>query len=102
MPSSGFTEIVSREGTGPIDPNELPEQESAPARLSEAERAAAFRQAEPKIPRKFALIVVAILVVLALSGTVLEHLLSSVGLNPDSATAGQSTVTSSGALFRSQ
>jgi protein SCO1/2 len=95
MPSSGSTEIVSRERTGPIDPKEGPEQESAPARLSEAERAAAFRRTEPKVPRKFAVIVVAVLVVLALGGTVLEHLLSSVGLNPDSAIAGQSTATTS-------
>ena len=88
MPSSGFTDIVSRDGTGPTVSTEDDEQQPDPPLLSEAERAAAFRRPEPKIPPKFALIVVAVLVGLGMGGTLLEHLLSSVGLNPDASHAG--------------
>jgi protein SCO1/2 len=70
------------------------EHESAPP-LSDAERAAAFRREEPKVPRKFALIVVAVLAVLAIGGALLEHLLSSIGLNPGSATTSPSTTPTS-------
>jgi len=68
---------------------EVTEQEPAPL-LSDAERAAAFRRAEPKVPPKFALIVVGVLAVLAIGGALLEHLVSSTGLNPGSATASPS------------
>jgi protein SCO1/2 len=71
------------------------EQEPAPPPLSDAERATAFRRAEPKVPRKFALIVVAVLAVLAIGGALLEHLLSSIGLNPISATTSPSTAPTS-------
>lgn len=63
------------------------EEESAPPTLSAAERAAAFRRGEPKVPRKFALIVVAVLAVLAVGGALLEHLLSDIGLNPATSTS---------------
>ncbi len=93
MPSSGFTDIVSRDDTGAtMSPGE-PDLQPDPPVLSEAQRAAAFRRPDPKLPPKFALIVVAVLVVLGVGGTLLEHLLSSVGLNPDATTAGQSTAT---------
>ena len=92
MPSSGFTDIESRDDSGPTESIEEHEQEPDPPLLSEAERAAAFRRPEPKVPPKFALIVVAVLVGLGIGGTLLEHLLSSVGLNPDAATTtGQAT-----------
>jgi protein SCO1/2 len=95
MPSSGFTDIVSRDDTGANVSFGEPELQPDPPLLSEAERAAAFRRPEPKIPPKFALIVLALLVVLGIGGTLLEHLLSSVGLNPDATAAGQSTATTS-------
>ena len=60
--------------------------------LSEDERAAAFRRAEPKVPRNFALIVLGVFAVLGLGGVLGEHLLSSVGLNPGSTTTSSSTV----------
>ena len=60
--------------------------------LSEDERAAAFRRVEPKVPRNFALIVLAVFAVLGLGGVLGEHLLSSVGLNPASTAPGASTV----------
>jgi protein SCO1/2 len=94
MPSSGFTDVVSREDTGTTVSAEEHEGQPDPPLLSEAERAAAFRRIEPKVPPRFALIVVAVLAVLGIGGTLLEHLLSSVGLNPDATTAGPSTVTS--------
>jgi protein SCO1/2 len=94
MPSSGFTEIVSRDETGPTAYTQKPEQGLAPSQLSETERAAAFRHTEPKVPPKFAVIVVAVLVVLGIGGTLLEHLLSSVGVSPDSGTVGPSSATS--------
>ncbi|HEY5025477.1 MAG TPA: SCO family protein [Acidimicrobiales bacterium] len=62
------------------------EQGPLPSPLSEAERAAAFQTAEPKVPRKFALIAVCALAVLVVGGAVGERLLSAVGLNPDGAT----------------
>ncbi len=58
------------------------EQPPAPPALSEAERAAAFRRTEPRVPHQFVLIVVASVAVLAVGGLLLEHVLSSVGLNP--------------------
>ena len=97
MPSSGFTEIVSRDETGPTESTQKAEQDPAPLQLSETERAAAFRHSEPNVPRKFTVIVVAVLVILALGGTLLEHLLSSIGLNPDSAATSQSTATTAAA-----
>lgn len=95
MPLSGFTDIDSRDDAGPDVSNAEHEQQPDPPQLTEAERAAAFRRPEPKIPPKFALIVVAVLVGLGVGGTLLEHLLSSVGLNPNATPAGQSTVTTS-------
>jgi len=76
------------------------DQEPSPSLLSEAERAAAFRRTEPKVPPKFALIVVAVLAVLGIGGAVAEHLLSSVGLNPGATGADQSTTatTASGVI----
>jgi cytochrome oxidase Cu insertion factor (SCO1/SenC/PrrC family) len=59
--------------------------------LTEAERAAALRRVEPKVPRHFALVVLAISAVLGLGGVLGEHLLSSVGLNPGAATTTAST-----------
>jgi protein SCO1/2 len=94
MPSSGFTDIVSRDDTGATVSTGEHERQLDPPLLSEAERAAAFRRIEPKVPPRFALIVVAVLVVLGIGGTLLEHLLSNVGLNPDATTTGQTTVTS--------
>jgi cytochrome oxidase Cu insertion factor (SCO1/SenC/PrrC family) len=68
------------------------EPPSATPALSEDERAAAFRRAEPKVPRNFALIVLGVFAVLGLGGVLGEHLLSSVGLNPGSTTSSASTV----------
>jgi len=59
--------------------------------LSEAERAAAFRRAEPKVPRNFVPIILAVFAVLGLGGALGEHLLSSVGLNPGAVATGAST-----------
>jgi len=94
MPSSGSTEIVGRDEAGTASPT-APDQEPSTPNLSEVDRAAAFRRTEPRVPRKFAVIVVVVLVVLALGGTLLERLLSSVGLNPGSDPTGQNTVTTS-------
>ncbi|HVA02579.1 MAG TPA: SCO family protein [Acidimicrobiales bacterium] len=86
---------MSRDDTGPAVSTEEDDRQPDPPQLSEAERAAAFRRSEPKVPPKFALIVVAVLVGLGVGGTLLEHLLSSVGLNPGATTAGQTTATTS-------
>ena len=93
MPSSGSTDLGSR---GEIDPTVSgPEhdhdRDPNPPLLSEAERSAAFRRIEPKVPPKFALIVVAALAVLGLGGALAEHLLSSVGLNPGATGSDQPT-----------
>lgn len=72
-------------------PARVTEQESLPSTLSEAERAAAFRSTDPKVPRKFAVIVLAALAVLALGGALGERLLSGLGLNPGSASTVPST-----------
>jgi protein SCO1/2 len=66
--------------------NEVTERPSPGPTLSEDERAAAFRRVEPKVPRNFGIIVVAVFAVLGLGGVLGEHLLSSVGLNPASTT----------------
>jgi protein SCO1/2 len=103
MPSSGSTELEGREDTGAtVSSAEAgqgldrePDREPGPPLLSESERAAAFRRQEPKVPPKFVLIVVGVLAVLGIGGTLLEHLLSSVGLNPAATAAGQSTATTS-------
>jgi protein SCO1 len=95
MPSSGSTDVEGRGGSGPAGVDDGPDAEAPRPPLSEAERAAAFAHREPKVPPKFALIVVAVVVVLAIGGTLLEHLLSSVGLNPVSTATGQSTATTS-------
>jgi cytochrome oxidase Cu insertion factor (SCO1/SenC/PrrC family) len=71
---------------------DVTDQPSATPALSEEERAAAFRQAEPKVPRNFVLIALGVFAVLGLGGVLGEHLLSSVGLNPGSTTTGSSTV----------
>lgn len=68
------------------------ERPSATPALSEDERAAAFRRADPKVPRNFALIVLAVFAVLGLGGVLGEHLLSSVGLNPASTDPSSSSV----------
>jgi protein SCO1/2 len=70
---------------------EVTEQPPTTSALTEAERADAFRRPEPKVPRNFVLIVVAVFAVLGLGGALLEHLLSSVGLNPASVTTGSTT-----------
>ena len=70
---------------------EVSDMPPAPAALSEEERAAAFRQAGPKVPRTFTVIVVAAFAVLGLGGALLEHVLSSAGLNPAAAPAGTSS-----------
>jgi len=77
---------------------EVTEQPSASPPLSEAERLAAFRRAEPKVPRNFAPLVVAVLAVLAIGGVLGERLLSSVGLNPASTTPTPSTMPGAGAI----
>ena len=61
---------------------DVPEQPSVPPTLSEAERAAAFRRTEPKVPRNVPLIALAVFAVLGIGGALGEHLLSSAGLNP--------------------
>ncbi len=66
--------------------------------LTDSERAAAFAVADPKVPRQFALIAVAVLAVLGIGGVLLEHVLSSVGLNPGATNTGQSTTTSAAGL----
>ncbi len=70
---------------------EVSDMPPAPAALSEEERAAAFRQTGPKVPRTFTVIVVAAFAVLGLGGALLEHVLSSAGLNPVAAPAGTSS-----------
>lgn len=72
---------------------EVTEQPPATPALSEAERAAAFRRAEPKVPRNFVPVILAVFAVLGLGGALAEHLLSSVGLNPSVVAAGASTTT---------
>ena len=74
---------------------EVTEQPPATPALSEAERAAAFRRAEPKVPRNFVLIVLAVFAVLGIGGVLGEHLLSSVGLNPGAGTTAASTTPTS-------
>ena len=69
---------------------EVTEQPETPG-LSEAERAAAFGRAEPKVPRNFVLWVIVAFVVLGLGGALGEHVLSSVGLNPGVAPTSPST-----------
>jgi len=61
---------------------DVSDQETAPPPLTESERAAAFAQAEPKIPHRFFLIVAAVVAVLGIGGALLEHLLSGTGLSP--------------------
>ncbi|HXQ62416.1 MAG TPA: SCO family protein [Acidimicrobiales bacterium] len=90
MPSSG-SEIAGE--TGEAVPTEVTEQPPAAA-LSESERAAAFRRSEPKVPRNFALVLLAVFAVLGLGGALGEHLLSNVGLNPG-AVATTSTIPAS-------
>lgn len=72
---------------------EVTEQTPSTTTLSEEERAAAFRRAEPKVPRNFVPIILAVFAVLGLGGALAEHLLSSVGLNPGVVTTGASTTT---------
>ncbi len=67
-------------------------QPPAGATLSESERAAAFRRSEPKVPRNFALVLLAVFAVLGLGGALGEHLLSSVGLNPGAVATTATTV----------
>jgi protein SCO1/2 len=67
------------------------EQEPGSSTLTGAERAAAFGSTEPKIPRKFAVLAVAALAVLAIGGTLGERLLSSIGLNPAASTPASTT-----------
>ncbi len=69
------------------------EQPPATPPLSDAERAEVFRRVEPKVPRNFILVVLAVFAVLAIGGALAEHLLSSAGLNPASTTATPSTTT---------
>jgi cytochrome oxidase Cu insertion factor (SCO1/SenC/PrrC family) len=72
---------------------EVTDQRPSPTAMSEAERAAAFRRAEPKVPRNFVPIILAVFAVLGLGGALAEHLLSSVGLNPTAVSTGTSTTT---------
>jgi cytochrome oxidase Cu insertion factor (SCO1/SenC/PrrC family) len=72
---------------------EVTQQPPETSGLSEAERAAAFRRTEPKVPRNFIPIILAVFAVLGLGGALAEHLLSSVGLNPGVVTTGASTTT---------
>jgi len=90
MPSSGSTDITSCDEAGTTASGSN-EDEPSPPLLTDAERAAAFRSAEPKVPAKFALVVVTVLAVLGIGGVLLEHVLSSVGLNPGATNAGQSS-----------
>ena len=53
--------------------------------LSETERAEAFRRTEPKIPPRFALLVVGLAAVLGVAGVIGERVISGIGLNPSSA-----------------
>jgi protein SCO1 len=89
MRLSGSTERPG--GDHPAGPVAAGVTEEEPAStLSGDERAAAFRTTEPKVPRKFVVIAVVTLAVLAIGGELGERLLSSIGLNPDAT----STVTS--------
>jgi len=66
--------------------------------MSPAERAAAFRHREPRIPTRFIVILTAAAAGLAVGGLLLEHLVSALGLNPtaaSSATAAQSSASAS-------
>lgn len=74
---------------------EVTEQPSATPALSEAERAEVFRRTEPKVPRNFALILLAVFAVLGLGGALGEHLLSDAGLNPGAVTTSSSTTPTS-------
>lgn len=75
------------------------DEESARPPLSDAERAAAFRHPPTKVPPKFVLMVVAVFVVLGIGGAVVEHLLSSIGVNPGSSAVSRSTSTSGPGLI---
>jgi len=91
MPSSGSTERSGGDPpTGPPSPG-VAEPGPRVSTLSGAERAAAFSSTDPKIPRKFVVIAVAALVVLAIGGALGERLLSSLGLNPDATPTVSST-----------
>jgi protein SCO1/2 len=71
---------------------QVTEEPLATPPLSEDERSAAFRRLEPKVPRNFVLIVLAVFAVLGLGGVLGERLVSSVGLNPASTNPTPSTV----------
>ncbi len=72
---------------------DLTDEDAAPPRLTEAERAAAFTRAEPKIPHRFFLVVAAAVAVLGIGGALLEHVLSGSGLNPASTATNSTTST---------
>ena len=72
---------------------EVTDQEAVPPPLTEAERAAAFAQPEPKIPPRFFLIVAAVVAVLGIGGALLDHLLSGTGLSSDGTATPSTTST---------
>jgi len=91
MPLSGSTELAGGDSQELRVSTGVTEQGPGSSTLSSAERAAAFSSTEPKVPRKFAVIVIVALAVLAIGGALGERLLSSLGLNPDATSTVSST-----------
>ena len=69
------------------------EGERAPERRQVVDRAAAFADVSPPVPRKFVYWVLIGAVVLGLGGLAAEHLFSSTGLNPQPTTSPTATTT---------
>jgi cytochrome oxidase Cu insertion factor (SCO1/SenC/PrrC family) len=65
-----------------------------PVATSAVDRAAALAEGAPKVPRRVVVIAVIVAAVLALGGTALERLFSSVGLNPTPSAATPATTSS--------
>jgi protein SCO1/2 len=85
---------VEGRGSDPEDPPEEDRTDEATAgEQPVVDRAAAFADNAPPIPRKFAYWVLAGAAVLGLGGLGLEHLFSAAGLNPAPATHHASTTT---------
>ncbi len=62
-----------------------------PVATSTVDRAAALAEGAPKVPRRVVIIALVVAAVLALAGTALERLFSSVGLNPTPSAATPAT-----------
>ena len=59
-----------------------PDTTQSPVEAQVVDRAAALAEGAPRVPRRVVVIAVIVAAVLALGGTALEHLASTVGLNP--------------------